>query len=99
MTLDPVHLLTLLGMAAVTLLFLVGGYILVRYVTPVGRVKVAMEAMPAAVLTALIVPMTLTTGLAESVAALVTVLAALRFPLIVAVCLGTAAVVALRIFI
>jgi uncharacterized membrane protein len=33
------------------------------------------------------------------VAALVTVLAALRFPLIVAVCLGTAAVVALRIFI
>lgn len=99
MTLDPVHLLTLLGMAAVTLLFRVGGYVLVRYITPVGRVKAAMEAMPAAVLTALVVPMTLTTGLAEALAAMVTVLAVLRMPLIIAVCLGTATVVVLRIII
>jgi uncharacterized membrane protein len=96
MTLDPIHLLTLLGMAGVTLLFRVGGYVLVRYITPRGRVKAAMEAMPAAVLTALVVPMTLTTGVAESLAALVTVLAVLRLPLIVAVCLGTGTVVVLR---
>ncbi|MDF1748803.1 MAG: AzlD domain-containing protein [Alphaproteobacteria bacterium] len=96
MTLDPVHLITLLGMAAVTLLFRVGGYVLVRYVTPRGRVKVAMEAMPAAVLTALVVPMALTTGIAETLAALVTVLAVLRLPLIVAVCLGTGTVVLFR---
>ena len=73
-----------------------GGYVLVRYVTPRGRVKVAMEAMPAAVLTALVVPMALTTGVAETLAALVTILAVLRWPLIVAVCLGTGAVVLFR---
>ena len=52
-----------------------------------------------AVLTALVVPMTLTTGLAEALAAMVTVLAVLRMPLIIAVCLGTATVVVLRIII
>lgn len=97
MSLDPTSLLTIAGMAAVTLLMRVGGYWLVRYVRIEGRVAAAMEAMPVAVLTALVVPTVLATGPAESLAAAVTVVAAWRLPLILAVFVGTGAVVALRI--
>ncbi len=96
MTIDPIHLMTLAGMAAVTLLFRFGGYLLVRHIELRGRAKTAMEAMPAAVLTALTVPMVLATGPAETLAAGITILAAWRLPLIAAVCIGTGAVVLLR---
>ncbi|MEQ8443032.1 MAG: AzlD domain-containing protein [Alphaproteobacteria bacterium] len=96
MTFDPVHLIAILGMAGVTLAMRLGGYILVRYVNVTGRVAVAMEAMPVAVLTALVVPTALATGPAETLAAIVTVAAAWRLPIIAAVFIGTAAVVGLR---
>lgn len=96
MSLDPTHLITILGMIAITLACRFGGYLLVRYVTFRGRVAAAMEAMPVAVLMALITPTVLYTGPAETVAAAITALAAWRLPLIVAVGIGTAAVVALR---
>lgn len=97
MSVDPISLLTILGMAAVTLLMRLGGYWLVRYVRLEGRAAAAMEAMPVAVLTALVVPTVLATGPAETAAAAVTVAAAWRLPLIVAVFLGTAVVVGLRV--
>lgn len=96
MNFDPISTGTILMMAAVTLAMRCGGYFLVRYVRVTGRVEAAMSAMPAAVLTALVVPTALATGPAESLAAAVTVLAVLRLPLIVAVFLGTASVVAFR---
>jgi uncharacterized membrane protein len=96
MSADPISLLTIAGMAVVTLFMRFGGYWLVRYVRIEGRAAAAMEAMPVAVLTALVVPTVLATGPAETLAAAVTVLAAWRLPLIVAVFLGTAAVVLLR---
>ncbi|MDW3206840.1 MAG: AzlD domain-containing protein [Alphaproteobacteria bacterium] len=97
MSFDPIHLTAILGMAAVTLAMRFGGYLLVRYVTVTGRAAAAMEAMPVAVLTALVVPTALATGPAETIAAAVTLFAAWRLPIIVAVIIGTAAVVVLRL--
>jgi uncharacterized membrane protein len=96
-SLDPVHLLTILGMAAVTLACRLGGYLLARHITFRGRAAAAMEAMPVAVLMSLIVPTALATGPAETVAAAITTLAAWRLPLIAAVAIGTLAVVLLRL--
>ena len=96
MSFELTHLAVILGMAAVTLAMRFGGYVLVRYVRVEGGLAVAMEAMPVAVLTALVVPTALATGPAETGAAILTVLLAWRFPLIIAVFGGTAAVVLLR---
>ncbi len=56
-----------------------------------GRLKAAFEAVPAAVLTALIAPTVLATGPAESLAAAITIVAALRLPLIAVIVIGVAA--------
>jgi len=96
MTFDPIHLIAILGMAGVTLAMRVGGYFLVKYIAVKGRLAVAMEAMPVAVLTALVVPTALATGPAETLAAAITVAAAWRLPIIVAVFIGIGAVVGLR---
>src|SRR5690606_6670358 len=53
-TLDPYTLAAILGMAAATYLTRIGGWALVRWVAPTGRVKVALEAVPGAVLAAVI---------------------------------------------
>ena len=85
MRLDPVALLTFLGMLAVTYGARIGGYWFVRRY-PVGpRLKAGLEAVPLAVLTAIIAPMVLATGPAESLAAVATLLLAWRFPVLVAV--------------
>src|SRR3546814_14111322 len=61
-----------------------------------GRLAGALEAVPGAVLTAIIAPMVLATGPAETAAAGLTVLLALRLPLVVAVAGGCLSVTALR---
>jgi uncharacterized membrane protein len=96
MRLDPVLLATWLGMLAVTYATRVGGYWFVRRFPVSGRVKAGLEAVPVAVLTALIAPTVLATGPAETVAALVVLLLAWRQPVLVAVIGGVAAVVLLR---
>ena len=96
MSIDAIHLLAILGMAAVTLACRLGGYLMARHITFKGRTAAAMEAMPVAVLMSLIMPTALATGPAETLAAAITALAAWRLPLIAAVILGTVAVVALR---
>lgn len=97
MQLDPVTLAAILAMAAATYFTRVCGYWLVRRTTVSGRLASALEAVPGAVLTAIIAPMAFATGPAESGAALVTVLLALRLPLIVAVAGGCLAVVGFRL--
>ncbi|WP_193366980.1 AzlD family protein [Pelagibius marinus] len=96
MQLDPVSLAAILAMAASTYFTRIFGYWLVRRTTVGGRMASALEAVPGAILTAIIAPMAFATGPAESGAALITVLLALRLPLIVAVAGGCLAVVALR---
>lgn len=95
--LDPGVLAAIVAMAVATYATRFFGYWLVRHRTVGGRLAGALEAVPGAVLTAIIAPMAFATGAAESAAALLTVLLALRLPLIVAVTGGCLAVVGLRL--
>ncbi len=97
MQLDPLVLAAIAAMAVATYATRIFGYWLVRRRAVGGRLAGALEAVPGAVLTAIIAPMAFATGPAESGAALLTVLLALRLPLIVAVAGGCLAVVGLRL--
>lgn len=88
--------LAILGMAAVTYATRVAGLFLAGRLALSGRARTAFEAIPAAVLVALIAPAVLTTGPAETVAALVTCVAAVRLPLLATIAIGVAAIVLLR---
>lgn len=97
MQVDPLVLAAIAAMALATYATRVFGFWLVRRRSEVGgRLAGALEAVPGAVLTAIIAPMVLATGPAESGAALLTVLLALRLPLVVAVAGGCLAVIGLR---
>jgi uncharacterized membrane protein len=96
MQLDPAMVATFLGMTAVTYAARIGGYLLVRRRTIEGRLKGTLDAVPVVVLAAIIAPMLLATGPAETLAALATLLLAWRLPMLVGVVGGVAAVVALR---
>ena len=95
-SLQGATVLTIAGMALVTWLSRMTGYALARRVAITGNAKAALEAMPPAILTAIIAPMAFSEGIAEAVAAAVTVLAALRLPTLVAVAIGVATVVLIR---
>ncbi|WP_377288021.1 AzlD family protein [Rhizobium sp. SG2393] len=93
---DPATLAAILAMALATLATRYGGLLLIRLMTPTGRTRRMLEAIPAAVLTAVVTPTALATGAAESAACLVTVLAAQRLSLLPSVALGIGTVVGLR---
>lgn len=97
MSVDPITLTAILGMAIVTYLTRVGGYWLVGRFTLGARAQAALDAVPGAVLISVIAPMALATGWPETVAAIVAVLAALRLPLLAAVAVSVAAVALLRL--
>jgi uncharacterized membrane protein len=96
MSLHPQTLLTVIAMMAVTYGARIGGYWFVRRYAPGPRLKAGLEAVPLAVLTAIIAPTVLATGPAESLAAVITLLLAWRLPVLAAVLGGVAAVVFLR---
>ncbi len=96
MRLDPATLLTWFGMLAVTYGARAGGYWLVRRFSFGPRFKAALEAVPMAVLTAIIAPTVLATGPAETLAAMVTLVIAWRLPALAAIVGGVGAVVLLR---
>ena len=83
-------------MAAVTYLTRIAGLLLADRLVLSGRAKAAFEAIPPAVLIAVIAPTALATGWPETVAAAITMMAALRLPLSATIAVGVAAVVALR---
>ncbi len=60
------------------------------------RVEAALEAMPAAVITALVAPAVLATGIAETVAAGVTILAATRLSIMPTLVIAAVTVSLLR---
>ena len=88
--------ITILGMAMVTFMTRVSGYWLISKFTLSGRVKVALEVMPGAVLLSIVAPIALTSGIAEAIATVVTMVLALRAPLLVAITGGVLSVVLLR---
>ena len=96
MRIDPATLWTILGMAAATYLTRIAGLLLADRLVLSGRAKAAFEAIPPAVLIAVIAPTALATGWPETVAAAITMMAALRLPLLATIAVGVAAVVALR---
>ena len=97
MSLTAANLLAILAMALATYATRVAGLWIANRVPRSGRAAAALEALPAAVLTAVIAPMALTTGPAETLAAIVTGIAAARLPLLLTIALGVAAVVVLRL--
>ncbi len=96
MTLDPWTVATIIGMAAVTYATRISGLFLSNRLALSGRARAAFNEIPAAVLVAVIAPMILATGPAETIAALITALAAARLPLIATIVVGVLAVVVLR---
>jgi uncharacterized membrane protein len=98
MTLSAPTILAIIGMAIVTYATRIGGLFFADKLQFKGKAKAAFDEIPAAVLVSVIAPAVLTTGPAETIAALITILAARRLPLIAVVIVGVVAVVILRLF-
>ena len=97
LSVDPYVFLAIIGMAFVTILTRVSGFVLACSFSIEGRTKAALEAVPGSVLIAIIVPTVFATGPAETIASLITLILASRLPFILAVFGGVGAVVVLRI--
>jgi uncharacterized membrane protein len=96
MSVDPITLAAILAMAAVTYLTRIAGLFVADRLVLTGRAKGAFDAIPPAVLVAVIAPTALTTGWAETIAAGITMLVAPRLPLLGTVAVGVVSVVVLR---
>jgi uncharacterized membrane protein len=92
---DPANLLAILLMAAATYATRAAGFLLARRLPRSGSVRVALDALPPAVLTAVIAPAVMA-GPAEAIAAVVTMAVALRLPLLVTVVVAVGSIVVLR---
>lgn len=88
-------LIVLLGLA--TLAMRLGGYlVLSRFGRLNPRVEAALDAVPASVIAAIVAPVALATGVAETVAAAVTIVAALRLPILPTLVIGGVCAALLR---
>lgn len=96
MTIDPANLLAILAMAVATYATRIAGLALIRAAKPSAVLQAAFDAVPVAILTAVIAPNLMKGGVADLAAAAITVVAAFRLPLLAAVVLGVASVVVLR---
>jgi uncharacterized membrane protein len=97
MSADPDTLLLILALGIATYATRVGGHlILSRFERLNPRVEAALDAVPAAVMTAIVAPLALTAGLAEAVAAGAVVLASTRLPIHAVLVVGMAIVAGLR---
>jgi uncharacterized membrane protein len=94
--LDPMTLAAIAAMAAVTYATRIAGIFLAGRLKLEGRAKAAFDAIPPAVLTAVIAPVALATGWRETLAATLAALAATRLPLLATIGVGVAAIVLLR---
>lgn len=96
MSVDPNTLLAIVAMAIATIATRMGGLVLIRFVTIGETQRRALEAIPPAVLMAVIAPTALVTGPAETIATVITALVAMRLPLLAAVAAGVVTVAILR---
>ena len=92
---SPDNLLAIVAMALATYATRIGGLLLGDRLPRDGRVRQALDALPAAVLTAVIAP-ALTAGRVELAAGAATALAALRLPMLAAIAIGMATAAFLR---
>ena len=90
-------LLAIIGMGVATYLTRLSGFYLLRGLNLSGPMKAALDALPPAVLMAVIAPVILATGPVETIAAAITaVVAFFRLPLAVTIVVGIVSVVAMR---
>lgn len=90
-------LLAILGMGLATYATRISGLLLMRGVEVKGRMKAALDAMPPSVLMAVITPTVLMTGKAETIAAVITAIAAFfRLPLLLTIVIGITSVWVLK---
>lgn len=99
MSVDTTTLLAVLAMAIVTYFTRVAGLLVADRLALTGRAKAAFDAIPPAVLVAVIAPTALTTGWAEAIAAAITAIVAFRLPLLATIIVGVVSVVLLRGFV
>ncbi|GHO46607.1 AzlD family protein [Ktedonospora formicarum] len=78
MEISLISFLTILGMGVATYLTRIGGIWLMTYIRLSGRLKGWMNALPGAILVALIAPSVFTTNIADMGAALVTLFIAVK---------------------
>ena len=97
MSLDTTTLLAIIAMALVTYATRIAGLFVADRLVLTGRAKAAFDAIPPAVLVAVIAPAALATGWQETAAAVVTALAATRLPLLGTVAVGVGTIVLLRL--
>jgi uncharacterized membrane protein len=97
-SLDATTLAAIVAMAVVTYATRIAGLVFGDRLVLKGRAKAAFEAIPPAVLVAVIAPMALATGWRETMAAAITAVAATRLPLLATIAVGVAAIVLLRRF-
>ncbi|MGZ3626475.1 MAG: AzlD family protein [Ktedonobacteraceae bacterium] len=97
---ETLTILTILGMALVTYAARAGGFWLMGLVTPSPRVETWLKQIPGAVLVALIAPTILASSIAETLAAIATVLVAIRTKnVLIAMLVGVATVALLRLIV
>ncbi|KAB0267016.1 AzlD family protein [Microvirga brassicacearum] len=96
MNVDPTTLLAILAMAVATYVTRIAGLFVADRLVLSGRAQAAFNAIPPAVLVAVIAPTALTTGWAEAIATLITALVATRLPLLATILVGVVSVVLLR---
>jgi uncharacterized membrane protein len=96
MTVDPLTLAAIVVMAVATYFTRVAGFLVAGRLRLEGRAKAAFDAIPPAVLVAVIAPTALATGWPETVAAGIAAVAAIRLPILATIALGVVAVVILR---
>jgi len=96
--LDTSNIAAIFAMAVATYATRVGGLWVLRFFKPTPRIQAALDALPVAVLTAVIAPSLSKGGAADLIAAFLTLLAASRLPLLPVVVIGVGSVVILRQF-
>lgn len=79
---DPMNLLTILMMAAVTYMTRIGGYVFLRNRTLSARIQTVLESAPGCVLITIIAPDFVTGHPADLVALALTMVAATRFSIL-----------------
>jgi uncharacterized membrane protein len=97
MRLDGTTVLTIVLMGLVTYLTRIAGFFIAGRLSLEGRARAAFDAIPVSVLTAVIAPTLLTSSVPETLAGVVTILAAFRLPLLGTVAVGVASVILLRL--
>jgi len=96
MSVDPLALLAIFAMGVATYATRMTGALLLANAQPGPRLRAALDAVPVAILTAVIAPAVAAGGPPDWIAAAITVLAALRLPLLAVFAVGLVSVVVLR---